>query len=114
MGYLRICVHYRLSDCIANIRCPTLVTQAESDPVAAYAGWLYDALTGPKTFIRFTAAEGAPATIARLPRARSISSAPTTGSTACWQIAGAGSAGRRFLASRSEAIDGPLRLARAL
>ena len=59
MDYLRVCVHYRLSDRIANIRCPTLVTQAESDPVAARAGRLYDALTGPKTFIRFTAAEGA-------------------------------------------------------
>jgi alpha-beta hydrolase superfamily lysophospholipase len=59
MDYLRICVHYRLSDRIANIRCPTLVTQAESDPVAARARRLYDALTGPKTFILFTAAEGA-------------------------------------------------------
>jgi alpha-beta hydrolase superfamily lysophospholipase len=59
MDYLRVCVHYRLSDRIANIRCPTLVTQAESDLIAARAGRLYDALTGPKTFIRFTAAEGA-------------------------------------------------------
>ena len=59
MDYLRVCVPYRLSDRIANIRCPTLVTQAESDPVAARARRLYDALTGPKTFIRFTAAEGA-------------------------------------------------------
>jgi len=59
MDYLRVCVHYRLSDRIAKIRCPILVTQAESDPVAARAGRLYDALTGPKTFIRFTTAEGA-------------------------------------------------------
>jgi hypothetical protein len=36
-----------------------LVTQTESDPVAVYAGRLYGALTGSKTFIRFSAAEGA-------------------------------------------------------
>ena len=59
MDYLRVCVEYRLSDRTANIRCPTLVTQAESDPVAAHARRLYDALPGPKTFARFTAAEGA-------------------------------------------------------
>ena len=59
MDYLRVCVDYRLSDLVANIRCPTLVTQAESDPVAAYAERLYGALTGPKTFIRFSGAEGA-------------------------------------------------------
>src|SRR5262249_60156993 len=35
MDYLRVCVHYRLSDRIANIRCPTLVTPAESAPSAA-------------------------------------------------------------------------------
>jgi alpha-beta hydrolase superfamily lysophospholipase len=50
MDYLRACADYRLSDRVANIRCPTLVTQAESDPVAANAERLYDA---------FSAAEGA-------------------------------------------------------
>jgi pimeloyl-ACP methyl ester carboxylesterase len=59
MDYLRACVDFRLSDRVADIRCPTLVAQAESDPVAAHAERLYDALTGPKTFIRFTTAEGA-------------------------------------------------------
>ena len=59
MDYLRACVDYRLSDRVANISCPTLVTQAESDPVAAYAGRLYEALSAPKTFIRFSPAEGA-------------------------------------------------------
>jgi alpha-beta hydrolase superfamily lysophospholipase len=59
MDYMRACVDYRLSDRVADIRCPTLVTQAESDPVAAYAERLYGALNGPKTLIRFSAAEGA-------------------------------------------------------
>ena len=59
MDYLRACVEFRLSDRVSEIRCPTLVTQAENDPVAAYAGRLYDALTCPKTLLRFTAAEAA-------------------------------------------------------
>ncbi|MEO4043113.1 alpha/beta hydrolase [Hoeflea sp. CAU 1731] len=41
------------------IRCPTLITQAENDGLAAGAGAFLDALTCPKTLIRFTAAEGA-------------------------------------------------------
>jgi alpha-beta hydrolase superfamily lysophospholipase len=41
------------------IRCPTLITQAEGDPLALGAGALLDALTCPKTLLRFTAAEGA-------------------------------------------------------
>jgi acetyl esterase/lipase len=59
MDYLRVCVAFRLSDRVSAIRCPTLVTTAENDPVAAFAGRLYDALMCPKTLIRFTAAEGA-------------------------------------------------------
>jgi alpha-beta hydrolase superfamily lysophospholipase len=59
MGYLRACVDFRLSDRIPDIRCPTLVTLAESDPVAANAVRLYDALTCRKTLVRFTTAEGA-------------------------------------------------------
>ena len=59
MDYLRVCVDFRLSDRVSNIHCPTLITQAENDPVAAYAGRLYDALTCPKALLRFTAAEGA-------------------------------------------------------
>ena len=66
MDYLRVCVDYRPSDRVANIRCPTLVRQAESE-VAAYAGRLYDALTGPKTFIRFTTAKGELLTHRKLP-----------------------------------------------
>ena len=41
------------------IRCPTLITQAENDPLAAGADAFYDALRCPKTLLRFTAAEGA-------------------------------------------------------
>jgi alpha-beta hydrolase superfamily lysophospholipase len=41
------------------IRCPTLITQAENDALAADAGTLYVALKCPKTLMLFTAAEGA-------------------------------------------------------
>jgi alpha-beta hydrolase superfamily lysophospholipase len=41
------------------IRCPTLITQAENDTLAADAGAFFDALECPKTLMRFTAAEGA-------------------------------------------------------
>jgi pimeloyl-ACP methyl ester carboxylesterase len=41
------------------ISCPTLITQAENDVLARGAGAFSDALTCPKTLIRFTAAEGA-------------------------------------------------------
>ena len=41
------------------IRCPTLITAAENDPLARNAQTLFDALTCPKTLIRFAAAEGA-------------------------------------------------------
>jgi alpha-beta hydrolase superfamily lysophospholipase len=59
MDYLQVCVGFRLSDRVGAIRCPTLVTMAESDPVAAFAERLYDALTCPKALIPFSAAEGA-------------------------------------------------------
>jgi hypothetical protein len=57
--YLRIAEDYELSSVVDEIRCPTLVTQAENDPVSRFAGRLYDALTCPKEFLRFTEAEGA-------------------------------------------------------
>lgn len=41
------------------IRCPTLITQAENDPLAAGADGFFDALRCPKALLRFTAAEGA-------------------------------------------------------
>lgn len=41
------------------ISCPTFITQAENDALSAGAGAFYDALSCPKTLMRFTAAEGA-------------------------------------------------------
>lgn len=41
------------------IRCPTLITKAEHDPLAADAEAFFDALACPKTLLRFSAAEGA-------------------------------------------------------
>jgi len=41
------------------IRCPTLITMAEKDMLAADAEAFYEALTCPKTLMHFTAAEGA-------------------------------------------------------
>jgi hypothetical protein len=41
------------------IRCPTLITKAENDPLAADAEAFFDALACPKTLMRFSAAEGA-------------------------------------------------------
>ena len=41
------------------IRCPTLLTLAENDPLAANAQAFFDALRCPKTLVNFTAAEGA-------------------------------------------------------
>ena len=43
-----------------KISCPTLLTLAEEDPIAANAPKLYEALEVPeKKLVRFTAAEGA-------------------------------------------------------
>ncbi|MGW5636059.1 alpha/beta hydrolase family protein [Streptomyces sp. NPDC003832] len=50
---------YRLSDVVAGITCPTLITASGGDPTAAGAEKLYEALDCPKTLVRFTAAEGA-------------------------------------------------------
>lgn len=49
---------YRLSDVVHQIRCPTLVTSAEGDPVAAGARRLYESLTCPKRLVHFPAADG--------------------------------------------------------
>jgi alpha-beta hydrolase superfamily lysophospholipase len=42
-----------------RIRCPTWVCSAEGDDIGASAPRLYEALTCEKTYVRFTAAEGA-------------------------------------------------------
>ncbi len=47
------------ADVVAAIRCPTLVTAAESDLASSNAQELFDALTCPKSFIRFADADGA-------------------------------------------------------
>ncbi len=59
MDYLRTAREYSMEAVVGQIRCPTLLTQAERDPLAANAGRFYDALTGPKALIQFTDAEGA-------------------------------------------------------
>jgi hypothetical protein len=41
------------------IVCPTLMTTAETDPLAAGAQAFFDRLRCPKTLLRFSAAEGA-------------------------------------------------------
>ena len=51
---------YTVKDIVQNIRCPTLVLEAEKDD--SFPGQpkkVYDALTCPKKYILFTAAEGA-------------------------------------------------------
>jgi alpha-beta hydrolase superfamily lysophospholipase len=59
LEYLRLAREYTLAEVVGQIRCPTLLTQAERDPLAASAGRVYDALTSPKALIWFTDAEGA-------------------------------------------------------
>jgi dienelactone hydrolase len=50
---------FQLSPVAANIRCPTLLTQAEDDPIAAGAPKLYDAISADrKELLRFTVAGG--------------------------------------------------------
>jgi pimeloyl-ACP methyl ester carboxylesterase len=50
---------YTLSGRVESIACPTLLTVAENDPLAATAQQLFEALRGPKALITFSAAEGA-------------------------------------------------------
>ena len=59
-GFMAEMMQWKLTpEEIAGITTPMLVTAAESDPVAAEAKALYDALPGPKTLLEFTDAEGA-------------------------------------------------------
>ena len=57
--YLADIERYTLKGRAEAIRCPTFLAAAENDPLAAGAQTLYDALTCPKTMVKFTAAEGA-------------------------------------------------------
>jgi pimeloyl-ACP methyl ester carboxylesterase len=59
-GYFAEMMRYELSPVAADIACPTLLTQAEGDLLAAGAPKLFDALSvDRKELVRFTAAEGA-------------------------------------------------------
>ena len=57
--YLRCIETFTMDHRAALIRCPTLITHAEDDPLAASAQTFFDALRCPKELIRFSSAEGA-------------------------------------------------------
>ncbi len=59
-GYVKATADFSLAGRLGAIRCPTLVTQAESDPLSASAPQVVAEITGaPTTLAEFTAAEGA-------------------------------------------------------
>jgi pimeloyl-ACP methyl ester carboxylesterase len=57
--YLKISEDYSLKEVVSQIRCPTLLTWAESDPLSWNAELIYDRLTSQKELVRFYDAEGA-------------------------------------------------------
>lgn len=57
--YLNALRGYTLDGRAGQIRCPTFVCNAEGDEISASAPRLSDALTCPKEFVTFTAAQGA-------------------------------------------------------
>jgi len=57
--YLASVERFTLADSIKRIRCPTLVTRAEDDPLADGAQAFYDGLDCPKTLLRFSAQDAA-------------------------------------------------------
>jgi pimeloyl-ACP methyl ester carboxylesterase len=58
--YCRMLLEYSNEGHADAIRCPTLICDNETDPISTMQGrLLYEQLTCPKEFIRFTAAEGA-------------------------------------------------------
>jgi hypothetical protein len=57
--YLRSVERFTMDGRAELIRCPTLLTKAEGDPLTAYAQAFFDALRCSKDLIRFTSAEGA-------------------------------------------------------
>jgi len=59
LAWLRAMLPYTLMDRADQIRCPTLVTQAENDVRASQSQELYDALRCPKVLVAFRNAEGA-------------------------------------------------------
>jgi pimeloyl-ACP methyl ester carboxylesterase len=59
LGYLAALRDYTLAGRAEKIQCPTFVCNAEDDDISASAPQLAAALTCPKQFVTFTAAEGA-------------------------------------------------------
>lgn len=57
--YLRAVEQFTLDGRVEGITCPTLVTLAENDPLAAGTQQFFDQLRCPKALLRFTAQEGA-------------------------------------------------------
>jgi acetyl esterase/lipase len=57
--YAKDMFRYELSSVAMNISCPTFISHAEADAVAAHAPELYAAITAPKVLVDFTMAEGA-------------------------------------------------------
>jgi len=57
--FLRVAEPFTMDGRAEQITCPTLLTTAENDPLAAGAQAFFDALRCPKTLIHFTAAQGA-------------------------------------------------------
>ena len=58
-AYLAISRAFDNREALRSIRCPVFLACEENDPAAASAVEIYDALAGPKTLVRFLAAEGA-------------------------------------------------------
>jgi predicted alpha/beta-fold hydrolase len=57
--YMRAAAQFTLDNGVEMIACPTLLTAAENDPLAAGAESLFARLQCPKGLIRFRADEGA-------------------------------------------------------
>lgn len=57
--FLQSLAQFTMAGRAQNIRCPTLLTAAEFDPLSQTTQALVDELTSPKALIRFTGAEGA-------------------------------------------------------
>ena len=58
LEYFRIAPRYSLKGIEDRISCPTFVCSAEDDDLSTDASQLYDALTCPKRYYRFSTAEG--------------------------------------------------------
>ena len=61
LDYIRLTENYSLEGRAEQIRCPTLVCSAENDEIGVTARRLFDTLTCRKSFIVFTASDGADA-----------------------------------------------------